>query len=38
MKKVLLGTNIILDLFFDEKPFSDNAAIVLSLCESKEIK
>ena len=26
------------DFFFDRKPFSDNAAKVLSLCESGEIK
>ena len=38
MKKVLLDTDVILDFFFDRKPFSDSAAIVLSLCESKEIK
>ena len=38
MKKVLLDTDVILDFFFDRKPFSDSAAIVLSLCESNEIK
>lgn len=37
MKKVLLDTDVILDFFFDRKPFSDNAAMVLSLCESKQI-
>lgn len=37
MKKILLDTDVILDFFFDRKPFSDNAAVVLSLCESKQI-
>ena len=35
MKRVLIDTDVILDFFFDRKPFSDNAAKVLSLCESK---
>jgi len=38
MKRVLIDTDVILDFFFDRKPFSDNAAKVLSLCESREIK
>jgi predicted nucleic acid-binding protein len=38
MKKILIDTDVILDFFFDRKPFSDNAAKVLSLCESREIK
>ena len=38
MKSVLIDTDVILDFFFDRKPFSDNAARVLSLCESREIK
>jgi len=38
MKRVLIDTDVILDFFFDRKPFSDHAARVLSLCESKEIK
>lgn len=37
MKKVLIDTDVILDFFFDRKPFSDDAAKVLSLCESREI-
>jgi predicted nucleic acid-binding protein len=37
MKRVLIDTDVILDFFFDRKPFSDSAAKVLSLCESKEI-
>lgn len=38
MKRVFIDTDVILDFFFDRKPFSDNAAKVLSLCESREIK
>ena len=38
MKRVLIDTDVILDFFFDREPFSDNAARVLSLCESREIK
>jgi predicted nucleic acid-binding protein len=37
MKRILIDTDVILDFFFDRKPFSDNAAKVLALCESKEI-
>lgn len=37
MQKVLVDTDVILDFFFDRKPFSDNAARILALCESKEI-
>lgn len=37
MKRVLLDTDIILDVFFDRKPFADAAARILSLCESKAI-
>ncbi len=38
MQRILIDTDVILDFFFDRKPFSDNAAKVLSLCESREIK
>lgn len=37
MKRILIDTDVILDFFFDRKPFSDNAAKVLALCESKAI-
>jgi predicted nucleic acid-binding protein len=37
MNNILLDTDVILDFFFDREPFSENAAKVLSLCESKEI-
>ena len=38
MVKILIDTDVILDCFFDREPFSENAAKILSLCESKEIK
>ena len=38
MTRILIDTDIILDFFFDRKPFSENAAKILSLCESKGIK
>ena len=37
MKRILIDTDVILDLFFDREPFSENAAKVLSLCEKKDI-
>jgi len=37
MTKVLIDTDVILDFFFDREPFSESAAKILSLCESKEI-
>lgn len=37
MKRILIDTDVILDLFFDREPFSENAAKVLSLCEKKAI-
>lgn len=38
MQKALIDTDVILDFFFDRKPFSDPAAQVLALCESGEVK
>lgn len=38
MTRILIDTDVILDFFFDRQPFADNAAKILSLCESKEIK
>ena len=38
MTNILLDTDIILDFFFDRKPYSEHSANVLSLCESNEIK
>lgn len=37
MQRVLIDTDVILDFFFDRKPFSDNAAQILTLCESNII-
>ena len=38
MEKLLIDTDVILDFFFDRQPFADNAARILSLCESKSIE
>jgi predicted nucleic acid-binding protein len=38
MTNILLDTDVILDFFFDRKPYSDHAAKVFSLCESNIIK
>jgi len=37
MNRVLIDTDVILDFFFDRKPYSDYATSLLSLCEKKEI-
>lgn len=38
MDKILIDSDVILDFFFDREPFSENAARIFSLCESKQIK
>ncbi|HEY8659829.1 MAG TPA: PIN domain-containing protein [Hanamia sp.] len=38
MDKILIDTDVILDFFFDRKPFSDDAAMILSWCEMKKIQ
>lgn len=38
MNSILIDTDVILDFFFDRKPFSDDASSILSLCENKKIK
>lgn len=38
MDKLLIDTDVILDFFFDREPFSENAAQIFSLCESKKVK
>ena len=38
MKKILIDTDVILDFFFDRKPFSENSAIILNMCERKYIQ
>jgi predicted nucleic acid-binding protein len=37
VQKLLFDTDVILDFFFDRKPYSDFASQLLSLCESKEV-
>jgi predicted nucleic acid-binding protein len=38
MDYVLIDTDVILDFFFDRKPFSEDAARILSLCEAGKLK
>lgn len=38
MEKILIDTDVILDFFFDRKPFSEEAGQILSLCESQQIQ
>jgi predicted nucleic acid-binding protein len=38
MKRILIDTDVILDFFFDRRPFSEFAAQILSLSERKEIQ
>lgn len=38
MKKILVDTDVILDFFFDRKPFSENSTLILNLCERKIIE
>ena len=38
MDKILIDTDVILDFFFDRKPFSDAAAKIFTLCDLKQIK
>lgn len=38
MDHVLIDTDVILDFFFDRKPYSEYAAQVLNLCEEQKIK
>ena len=38
MKRILIDTDVILDFFFDRQPFSEFAAKIFSLCESKQIQ
>ena len=37
MENVLIDSDVILDFFFNRKPFSDDATQLLSLCEKKEL-
>lgn len=38
MKRVLIDTDVLLDFFFDRKPASEDAARVLTLCETGQVK
>ncbi len=38
MTNVLLDTDVILDFFFDRKPYSEHSTTILSLCELNKIK
>lgn len=37
MDKVLIDTDVILDLFFDREPYAEFATEILNLCEEKKI-
>ena len=37
MNRILIDTDVILDFFFDRKPYSENSAIIFNMCESKQI-
>jgi predicted nucleic acid-binding protein len=37
MRNLLIDTDVILDFFFDRKPFSDKSAQILTMCETKLI-
>ena len=38
MEKVLIDTDVILDLLFDRKPFSEESSQILGFCENGKIK
>ena len=38
MDRILIDTDVILDFFIDREPYSDYAAQIFSLCESKQIR
>ena len=38
MKRILIDADVILDFFFDRKPFSEFASGIFSLCEGNKIK
>lgn len=38
MDKVLIDSDVILDFFFDRKPFSDHASQIFTLCEARKIE
>ena len=38
MTRILIDADVILDFFFDRKPFSEFASAIFSLCEGNKIK
>jgi predicted nucleic acid-binding protein len=38
MTRILIDADVILDFFFDRKPFSGFASVIFSLCEGNKIK
>ncbi|KAB1068227.1 PIN domain-containing protein [Tamlana haliotis] len=38
MDKVLIDTDVLLDFFYDRKPFAEHSARVLNLCAEKDIE
>ena len=38
MKKILIDSDVILDFFFDRKPYSEDSTIILNLCEQGQLK
>jgi predicted nucleic acid-binding protein len=38
MTRVLIDTDVVLDFFFDRRPFSEYAARIFSLCELKQLE
>jgi len=38
MKKILIDSDVILDFFFDRKPYSGDATIILNLCQLGQLK
>lgn len=38
MDCILIDTDVILDFFFDRKPFSDDTSEILNLCEKRALK
>jgi predicted nucleic acid-binding protein len=38
MDRVLIDSDVILDSFFDRKPFAEYSTVILSMCESGKIK
>jgi len=38
MDKVLIDTDVLMDFFFDRKPFSEYATILLNLCAEQKIQ